>query len=173
MLLGALLGAVALPCFGSITMDPGAQPMVWHVFGAGAVVMILNWRALGAFFREHAGLRNIRSGGFAFATSYALLSVPLCVSLFDKQPTPRFNDIFLVGIALTVYLFSWEPATYLFAISVLASAWILPPHGSIRVEGFAEWYRLISFSGVSVFVILLLARLKAKREATFMQTAGD
>jgi hypothetical protein len=168
-----LLAAITVPCFGAITVDPGARPMVWHVFGAGTLLAILNWRTVGAFLREHAGLRDARSNGFAFATTYALLSVPLCVSLFDNQPTPRFNDIFLVGIALTVYFFSWEPATYLFAVSVIASAWILPPHGSIRVEGFAEWYRLISFSLVSVFVILLLARLKAKRESARMQTAGD
>jgi hypothetical protein len=85
---------------------------------------------------------------------------------------PRFNDIFLVGIALTVYFFSWESGAYLFAISLLASAWILSPGGTLRVEGFTEWYRLISFSTLSVFIILLLTRMKAKRD-TGMQTASS
>ena len=30
---------------------------------------------------------------------YALLAIPLALNLFDGQPVPRFNDIFLIGIA--------------------------------------------------------------------------
>ena len=48
---------------------------------------------------------------------------------------PRFNDIFLVGIVLTCYLFTWQPAAYLLGISVLVSAWVLPPNGSLLVVG--------------------------------------
>jgi len=167
-----LLTALALPCFGSIAVDPGAQPMFWHVLGAGTMLAVLNWRKVGAFIRDYAGMRSARSTGFAFATAYALLAVPLSLTFFGGQPMPRFNDIFLVGIALTVYFFSWESGAYLFAISLLASAWILSPDGTLRVEGFTEWYRLISFSTLSVFIILLLTRMKAKRD-TRMQTASS
>jgi hypothetical protein len=113
--------------------------------------------------REQGGLRSTVATGYAFATLYALIAVPLTINLFDGAPMPRFNDIYLVGIVLTAYFFRWEPATYLLTISVLASAWILPPHGNMRVEGFAEWYRLLSFTAVSVFIIVLLTRVKVRR----------
>jgi len=172
--IAVLLMALVLPCFGSIAVDPGAQPMVWHVLGASTVLAILNWRKLGAFLGEHAGLQSVRASGFVFATAYALATIPLALSLFGGQPMPRFNDIFLVGIVLTVYFFSWQPAAYLLAVSILASAWILPPNGTLRVEGFAEWYRLISFSVLSAFMILLLTRLKARQDTRMHSAAsGD
>ena len=172
--LSALILAFALPCLGSIAFDPGAQPMVWHLLGASTLLTVLNWRKVMAFVEQYAGLRNARVSGFVFATGYALLTVPLALSFFDGQPVPRFNDIFVVGIALTVYFFSWEPAAYLFVIALLVSAWILPPYGTFGVSGFAEWYRLISFSAVSLFLILLLTRMKAKHASRMHGAAsGD
>lgn len=169
-----LFAALAVPCFGSMSVDPGAEPMVWHVLGASTLLAILNWRKVGAFLGEYAGLKSTRISGFVFASAYGLVTVPLALSLFDGQPMPRFNDIFLVGIVLTVYFFSWAPAAYLLAVSILASAWILPPNGTLRVEGFAEWYRLVSFSAVSVFIILLVTRLKARQDTGIPSAAsGD
>jgi hypothetical protein len=166
--------ALALPCLGSIAFDPGAQPMVWHVLGASTLLTVLNWRRVAAFVGEHSGLRSVRSSGVAFATAYAVFTVPFTLSFFDGQPMPRFNDVFVVGIALTVYFFSWEPAVYLFVISLLVSAWILPPYGTLGVEGFAEWYRLISFSAVSLFIMVLLTRMKAKQVSPMQSaTSGD
>jgi hypothetical protein len=72
-----------------------------------------------------------------------------------------------VGIVLTAYLFTWESALYLTIVSLLVSAWILPPGGSFSVQQFADWYRLLSFAALSVFLICLISRMKARR------TAGD
>lgn len=136
--------------------------MLWHVLGASTLVAILKWRTIARFLRDTAGLRTARSMGFAFATIYALLTFPFSASLMGGQPMPRFNDIFLIGIALTAYFFTWEPAAYLLVLSVLASAWILPPNGSLSIQGATEWYRLISFAAVSLFIIILLARMKKR-----------
>jgi hypothetical protein len=148
--------------------------MVWHVLSASALLTVLNWRRVAAFAGEYAGLRSVRASGFAFATAYAMFTVPLALRVFDGQPMPRFNDIFIVGIALTVYFFSWEPAAYLFVISFLVSAWVLPPNGTFGVEGFAEWYRLISYSAVALILMLLLTRMKAKQSSPIQNpTTGD
>jgi hypothetical protein len=174
MSLMVLATVLAVPCFGAIPMDPGAQSMVWHLLGASTLLAILKWRRIAGFLQDHAGLRTERSKGFAFATIYALLSIPFSVNLMGVHPMPRFNDIFLVGITLTAYFFTWEPAAYLLVLSVLASAWILPPNGSLWIEGFAEWYRLISFTVVSLFIMLLLTRMKRRVAGMGSATAsGD
>jgi hypothetical protein len=33
----------------------------------------------------------------------------LCLELFGPNPMPRFSDVFLLGIVLIAYLFSWLP----------------------------------------------------------------
>ena len=134
--------------------------MLWHIAGGTAVVSILNWRRIGAWLQERAGLQSSRSIGFVFATIFAVFAAPLALNL--GQPVPRFNDVFLVGVVLTAYLFCWEPAAYLLALSVLISAWVLPPNGTLRVVGFGEWYRLASFTAVSVFLVMLISRMKTR-----------
>lgn len=169
-----LAGVLAVPCFGAIPMDPGAEPMVWHLLGASTLLAVLRWRTIGGFLRDHAGLRTDRSRGFVFATIYALLTIPFSATLIGTQPMPRFNDIFLVGITLAAYFFTWESAAYLLVLSVLASAWILPPYGTLSVQGFAEWYRLISFTVVSLFLMLLVTRMKKRAARVHSATAsGD
>jgi uncharacterized membrane protein YhdT len=66
---------------------------------------------------------------------------------------------------LTTYLFTWKPAVFLFVVSILVAAWVLPPHNSFRVEGFPTWYRMISFAVVSVFLICLITRMKTRYRA--------
>ena len=139
--------------------------MLWHLLAASTLLCLLKWRRLSGLLRDGAGIRTTRGMGFAFATVYALVTVPFSVSLFDGQPMPRFNDIFLIGVVLTVYFFSWGPAVYLLAVAVLASAWILPPYGSMAVEGFHQWYRLLSFTGLAAFLVILLTRIKAQLAA--------
>jgi K+-sensing histidine kinase KdpD len=102
--------------------------------------------------------------GFLFATAYALVVSPVACGLFRYNHLPRFTDVFLLGIVLTVYLFTWEGAAYLLVISALIYAWVLPPYGNIRVDAAADWYRLISFTLVSLFLICLIARLKARHD---------
>jgi hypothetical protein len=149
---------LATPCFGAFQMDSGAQPMMIHLLGAGTLLGILKWQRIAELLREYAGLRREESRGWIFAAIYALVSVPLTFMFFQGQPLPRFNDIFLIGISITAYFFSRRPALFLFGISILATAWILPPFGSLRVAGFSEWYRLVSFTAVAAFLILLLSR---------------
>ena len=86
-------------------------------------------------------------------------------SLVQRPPSPRFNDLFVVGIALTVYLYTWESAAYLLLIATTVSAWVLPPYGSLRVAGFNDRYRLVSFTCLSVFLICLLSRMKTRLES--------
>jgi len=100
--------------------------------------------------------------GLLFATVYSLVTSPLVCSLFHSRPLPRFNDIFLVGIVLTTYLFTWESGTYLLAISLAVSAYVLPPYGSFAVATPDDWYRMASFGCISVFLIGLVHRLKTR-----------
>ena len=153
--------------------DPDSGPIFLHILAASGVLAVCNRQRIAARLRTHAGLGTNGPLGFAFATCFALIVMPLTTSLL-RGPVPRFNDVFLVGIVVTCYLFSWEPAVYLLAISILVSAWVLPPDGSLRVQGFKEWYRLISFTVVSSFLIALITRVKARRRFDYQTVAsGD
>jgi K+-sensing histidine kinase KdpD len=103
--------------------------------------------------------------GFLFASIFSAAISPVTMQLFGGHPLPRFNDVFLLGIVLTAYFFTWESAAYLLVISILVSAWVLPPYGSFWIEGATEWYRLASFTLLSVFLILLITRMKARQPA--------
>ena len=155
---------LAVPCFAAIPFDPGAKPMVWHLYGASILLVVLKWRRIADLLSERFRLRSARAMGFAFACLYSLLSLGVFLNLFDLngQPMPRFNDVFLIGIGLTTYFFTWDSAAFLFLIGALFSAWILPPNGTMRVEGISEWYRLLSFSSVSIFIIFLVNRIKVR-----------
>src|SRR5262245_42434215 len=118
--------------------DTNSGPIFLHILGASGVLAACNRQRIAAWLHMHARLRTSGPLGFIFATCFALIVMPLTTSLL-RGPVPRFNDIFLVGIVVTCYLFSWEPAVYLLAVSILVSAWVLPPDGSLRVQGFNEW----------------------------------
>jgi hypothetical protein len=165
LLLGWTVPSLAVSGIAAITVDPGAVPMFWHILFGATVVSIFQWRRIAVWVRDQGGLRSPRAFGYLFAVSYALISTPLALNLIHGKPVPRFNDIFLVGIVLTCYFFSWEPAACLLGVSVLVSAWILPPNGTFLVHGFNEWYRLISFTAVSIIMILLIARMKSHRRS--------
>jgi membrane protein implicated in regulation of membrane protease activity len=45
------------------------------------------------------------------------------------------------------------------------AAWILPPDGSLLVQGFVDWYRLVSFALLSIFLVCVITRMKARRTA--------
>jgi hypothetical protein len=172
LLIAGLLFNLAVPSFAESRsaelIDSGAAPVLWHILAVSAVMAIFQWRRLAAWLRDSAGLRSPRSLGYVFAASYVLCSTPLALNLVDGQPLPRFNDVFLVGIVLTCYFFTWEPAAVLLVGSVLISAWVLPPSGTLRVVGFSEWYRLTSFTLVSIIVILVITRMKTRRPVAAM-----
>jgi hypothetical protein len=163
LLLSLTVPVLAVPGIAAITVDPAAVPMFWHVLLGAVVLSVCQWRRIGFWLRDHTHLRSPHAFGYVFAAAYALLSTPLALNLIHGEPVPRFNDIFLVGIVLTCYFFTWEPAACLLVLSVLVSAWVLPPNGTFVVQGFNEWYRLISFTAVSIIIILLIARMKSHR----------
>jgi len=167
-LLVALLG-IAMPA--KAYVDPGSGALIWQVFASAAVGSLFFVRRFVAWLRSNLRLRSARSMGFVFASVYALVASPVVFSLFHTRPFPRFTDVFLVGIVLTCYLFSWEPAVYLLVISLAVTAYIMPPYGSFAIGSVEDWYRLISFALVSAFLIGLVARLKARRaDATSIET---
>ena len=137
--------------------------MLWQMAAAAVIGSLFYVKRLWIWLRSHLGLESPVAAGFAFATLFALVASPITVILFQGHALPRFNDIFLIGIVLTAYRFRWEPAIYLLGISLLVSAWVLPPYGTFRVTGFAEWYRMLSFAAVSVILVYLVSRGKARK----------
>ena len=158
-----LLVIMATPKRASAYVDPGSGAMLWQIAAAAMIGALFYVRRVVTWLREHLGLRSPMAMGFLFATVYALIASPLVCSLFHARPLPRFNDIFLVGIVLTTYLFTWEAAAYLLVIALAVSAWVLPPYDSFAVTGLEDWYRMVSFACISVFLIGLVHRLKGRR----------
>jgi hypothetical protein len=138
--------------------------MIWQILAAALVGSLFYLRKVVLWIGGRLGPRSNRPLGYLFASFFALVTSPLVCKVFEARPLPRFSDVFLVGIVLTSYLFSWDAAAYLLVLSLLVSAWILPPYGSLAITGGAEWYRLISFAALSVFLICLISRLKTRRE---------
>lgn len=157
----AALMLLAFPRKASAYVDPGSGAMLWQMAAAGFIGALFYFRRFVTTIRKVLRLRSARATGFLFATVFAVISSPMVLGIFNAYPMPRFNDIFLVGVVLTAYLFTWEPAVYLLVISVAVSAYILPPNGSFGIAKMSDVYRLISFTGVSVLLIVLINRLKA------------
>jgi len=150
-------------------VDPGTGTMFWQIAAALAIGMLFYVKRVFVWARRNLGYRSERAMGFAFATLFAIITSPVTMAVFHSHPLPRFNDVFLVGIVLTAYLFTWESATYLIFISLGVSAWILPPDGSLRVQEFADWYRLVSFALISVFLVCIITRMKHRKAVRVVQ----
>lgn len=142
--------------------DPGSEVMIWQVAALAVAGCAFSARRILLWIRESSTFRSNRLAGFLFATLFAVIVSPLTLRLFDGHPLPRFNDLFLVGIVLTAYLFTWESSVYLLVISLLVSAWVLPPSGTFLIAGFSEWYRIASFAAIALFLLFLITRLKAR-----------
>ena len=160
-LLAALL---AVPQVASAYVDPGSGAMLWQMAAATVIGSLFYVKRLWIWLKDHLGVESPMAAGFAFATLFAMVAGPITVILFHGHALPRFNDLFLIGIVLTAYRFRWEPAIYLLGISLLVSAWVLPPYGSFRLSGFADWYRMSSFAAVSVILVCLVSRGKARKQ---------
>jgi K+-sensing histidine kinase KdpD len=139
----------------------GNSTIAWQLLAAAVVAFTFNLRRAKAWMREHPSVLTLRPRGFLFASCYALVATPLVCTVFQAKPLPRFNDIFLVGIVLTTYLFTWDAALYLLAVAVLVSAWVLPPYGTLAVDRIEDWYRIASFTVLALFLVVLVNRLKA------------
>jgi hypothetical protein len=159
--LAALLLATPRPAHAYV--DPGSGAMLWQLAAAAVIGSLFYVRRVFVWVRDNPGFHSTRIAGFLFATLFALISSPVTMALFGGHPLPRFNDLFLIGIVSTAYLFTWDAAVYLLVISLAVSAWVLPPAGSFLISGFSEWYRLVSFAVVSTVTICLITRLKTRR----------
>ena len=150
----------------SAYVDPGSGAMLWQLAAASVIGSLFYFRRVTTWIRRHLGVRSERSMGFLFATCYALVVSPLVLTIFHTEPIPRFNDVLLVGVALTAYLFTWESAVYLLVLSVGFSAYVLQVYSVTRQAGpLLDAYRLTSFTLVGVLLICLITRLKAKAAA--------
>ncbi len=167
-LFALLLLLMAAPRPASAYVDPGSGAMLWQVAAATLIGTLFYVRRVVGWIRGTLGLRA-RSMGFLFASCFALVASPLICTVFQTRPLPRFNDIFLVGIVLTTYLFTWDAAAYLLVISLLVSAWVLPPYGNMAVDRPEDWYRIVSFAAISIFLIVLVHRLKVRRSSPAVQ----
>jgi K+-sensing histidine kinase KdpD len=161
-LIHTMVLVLAIPQMAHAYVDPGSGAMLWQVAAAAAIGSLFYLRKATFWIRSRLGLKSSRSMGYLFASCYALVASILICSVFRSLPVPRFNDIFLIGIVLTTYLFAWDAAAFLLGIAVLVSAWVLPPYGSFGVARMEDWYRIFSFTCVSLFLIVLVHRLKAR-----------
>lgn len=161
-LFATLVLLLAIPQMAHAYVDPGSGAMLWQVAAAAAIGSLFYLRKAILWIRTRLGLKSSRSMGYLFASCYALVASILICSVFRSLPVPRFNDIFLIGIVLTTYLFTWDAAAFLLGIAMLVSAWVLPPYGTFAVARMEDWYRIFSFTCVSVFLIMLVNRLKAR-----------
>jgi hypothetical protein len=137
--------------------------MLWQVAAAAVIGSLFYVGRVFRWIRDHLGFCSARATGFLFASLFALIASPVTVTLFGGHPIPRFTDLFLIGIVLTAFMFTWDASVYLLAVSLAVSAWILPPYGSFTIVGFSEWYRLISFASVSLLLICMITRLKRRQ----------
>jgi hypothetical protein len=76
------------------------------------------------WLRERFGWRSFRIDGVLFASAYAILTTVAACRLFPHLLMPRFTDIFLLGIVLTAYRFTWRPAAFLLVIAFAVEAWV-------------------------------------------------
>lgn len=150
---------LATPCKASAYVDPGSGAMLWQAFAATCIGSLFYVRRVAQWVRKYLGVQSERAMGFLFATLYASVASPLVYSLFRHSQIPRFGDIYLVGIVLTAYFFTWEGAAYLLAIAMLVSAWIYAAFS--RTTGLNH-YALASFAVISLFLICLITRVKTR-----------
>jgi hypothetical protein len=162
--LALLLAILATPRKASAYVDPGTGAMLWQALAAACIGSLFYARRVIMWAQRHVDFRSRRAMGFLFATAYGLVVSPLVCSLYRHGQVPRFGDVFVLGVMLTAYFFTWEGAAYLLGVGVLVSAWVLPPDGTLAVASAGNLYRLVSFAVVSVFLICLITRLKAGRK---------
>jgi hypothetical protein len=127
------------------------QAWIWQIALGLILAILFYWDKVIAWIRRQAGPQPVFPLGYLFASLYALAAILVINLTFTLAPIPRFDDIFLVGITLTAYLFSRKPAACLLAVGVAVSLWILPPAG---------FYRVLSFALVSGLLLFVINRLK-------------
>lgn len=158
----ALLPQTARADSGQLVSLPWQTALLVLLFAVFFLRRIVEWTTV------PADLERQRVRGFVFALCFALLVSPIVGGLIETGALPRFNDVFLVGVVLTSYLFTWEGAAFLLVLATLVSAWVLPPYGTFAITQPEDWYRLVSFVAISTFLIALVHRLKARSKGQLL-----
>src|ERR1051326_7957433 len=99
--------------------------------------------------RQNAAPREFQAAGFAFAMVYAAAAAVAAFTLFPGDLLPRLHDVFLVGIVLTVYRFTWRPGTVLLAAGLIILAFV-----NSSLTGMA------SFALLACVLMAVMARLQ-------------
>ena len=105
------------------------------------------------WLRDRLARASPRLDGFLFASAWAAIATLLACRLFPEHLLSRMDDIYLLGIVLTAYRFTWRSAAFLFVLALALIVWMRPPA--------ADWSWLISFATISLCSIVVMARLKA------------
>ena len=147
--------------------DPGSGAMIWQLAVASIVGLLFYVRRLAVWLGAVQPLQENSVGrGFLFATLYGGIASLVALHLFGGHPVPRFGDIFLIGVVLTVHLFSWQPALFLYFGSLPVTIYVLPPFGQFRIGRSDDVYRIVSYSVCCLFLIWIVERQRAKRVPT-------
>lgn len=144
----------------------------WQVAFCLIIAGLFYFGPVTAWVRQHSRARGISWVGYVFGTVYAFAAVLLIDLTFTNTPLPRFEDIFLAGIALTAYLFSTGPAVYLLVVGFGISVWFLPPVETFYIADPVDWYRLASFLSISILLLFVIARLKVEAKRNYAFPAG-
>ena len=99
---------------------------------------------------------------YLFAVAYFLCVTCIAAFAFQTVP-PRFMDVFLIGIAFVTARWSWQPALFLYFLSLLMLAWLLPPDNSFAVSEGHDQLRLALYGATSLAIILAIELARATR----------
>ena len=158
-----------LPPAGSFSVADSAD--LYRIWSFAVVAVALIWGM--ARLKSEARRQAASGRAFAFATIYAIFATLIILVAYNSKPLPRFNDIFLVGIAVVGYLFTASSAAYLLGIAVVVSAWVLPPSNSFAIAQPEDYYRIFSFCAVAGILIVIMNRLKKYGSERQSAYSGD
>ena len=76
---------------------------------------------------------------------------------FHDSPPPSFADLYLAGVLVLAYRYSWKPAAALAGASLLLGAYVLKP-----LDG-TDGFQLASFAASATVILAVTAALKRRR----------
>lgn len=128
--------------------------------------VVWDWLSVGSMLQY---ARHVR--GFAFAIAFIVLSAALRAPVAQLAP-PRSLDPFLIGVAVTTYVFSWQPALALFIASLFLSPEAIPkPLWPPAAENTADLVHLAVYCCSAIAVMVGVARLR--RAVSYWRSKAD
>jgi K+-sensing histidine kinase KdpD len=97
---------------------------------------------------------------YLMASAYVLI-VSTAIAVVFPSPPPRFMDVYLIGIAVAHWRWSAGPAWLIYFLSLIFSAFLLPPHNSVLVTEGHDIYRMVSYTITAVVVMRVIESLKS------------